>query len=112
MARPRLRVRPIRRGEVIRASFLNDLVDGVNFQREAIPQANVQSRELELKDASGEETQPTANTFNEVSRTTSTVRVENPADSEQYVDVLRIESVTFQNLDGVTLTFVFDNGSS
>lgn len=39
--------------------------------------------------------------YNEVERTTETVRVYNPTDNAQYVDVQRIKTITFRGPDGV-----------
>ena len=49
-------------------------------------------------------------TWTETSRTSTTVRVENPDDADQYVDVERPSSVNFVNTTtGETATFVFAN---
>jgi len=45
----------------------------------------------------------------ELRRTTSTVRVENPEDETQYVDVERIESILFLGSDGSSTEFNFSN---
>lgn len=53
--------------------------------------------------------QPPQNTlpriYTEVSRETKTVRVTNPNDTAQYVDVARIESITFRGPDGKDVRF-------
>jgi hypothetical protein len=43
--------------------------------------------------------------YTEIDRTTETVRVRNPDDSTQYVDVARIKSIRFQGPDGVHVRF-------
>lgn len=43
--------------------------------------------------------------YSEVSRTTETVRVTNPQDSNQWVDVQRITSITFRGQDNVDVRF-------
>lgn len=43
--------------------------------------------------------------YSEVSRTTETVRVTNPQDSNQWVDVARIKSITFRGPDGIDRRF-------
>lgn len=43
--------------------------------------------------------------YTEVERTTETVRVRNPSDSTQYVDVARIKSIMFRGPDGVDVRF-------
>lgn len=47
---------------------------------------------------------------NEVSRKTTVARVTNPEDPNQYVDVERIDEITFNGNDGVQQRFVFNNG--
>jgi hypothetical protein len=48
---------------------------------------------------------PRERVYSEVERTTETVRVRNPNDSEQYVDVARIKSITFRGPDGLNVRF-------
>jgi hypothetical protein len=43
--------------------------------------------------------------YSEVSRVTETVRVTNPNDSNQYVDVARIRNITFRGPDGIDVRF-------
>jgi hypothetical protein len=43
--------------------------------------------------------------YTEVSRTTETVRVTNPSDANQYVDVARITSILFRGPDGKDVRF-------
>lgn len=50
---------------------------------------------------------PEADVFTESSRVSTTVRIENPEDSEQYVDVARPTSILFTASDGSTLTLNF-----
>jgi hypothetical protein len=47
--------------------------------------------------------------WHELARTTSDVRVENPDDSEQYVIVQRVETITFQTPEGKRIRFNFKN---
>jgi len=46
----------------------------------------------------------------EVGRSTTTVRVTNPTDSAQYVDVERINRIAFRASDGFVYEFVLNNG--
>ena len=46
--------------------------------------------------------------YREVSRSTATVRVENPTDPEQYVDVVRINEITFQGSDNKNHRFILN----
>jgi hypothetical protein len=58
-----------------------------------------------------DEPQPGSKTlvYNEISRTTNTVRVTNPTDAQDYVDVERITSITFAGPDGKNVKFVLNN---
>ena len=47
--------------------------------------------------------------FTETARVTTTVRIENPSDSSQFVDVERIDRISFVGPDGVVRTFVLSN---
>lgn len=51
-------------------------------------------------------------TLSEVRRSTSVVRVTNPDDEEQFVDVARIDSVLMIGSDGRTYELQFVNGSA
>ena len=59
--------------------------------------------------AASVDTEPAARTFTEVSRDATTVRIENPEDSEQYVDVSRADSIVLVAEDGEKVVLVFDN---
>ena len=77
------------------------------------PDANNLAPE-QLFDAAAEraaalDTEPVTRTFTESSREASTVRIENPEDSEQYVDVSRAESIVLVAEDGEKVVLVFDN---
>ena len=47
--------------------------------------------------------------FTEIERKTTTVRITNPQDSEDFVDVERIDQISFLGPDGVIRTFVLTN---
>ena len=47
--------------------------------------------------------------FTEIARETTTVRIENPSDSSQFVDVEVIDRISFKGPDGVVRTFVLSN---
>lgn len=47
--------------------------------------------------------------YNEVSRTTNVVRVSNPNDAEDWVDVQRITSITFRGPDDIDIQFNLNN---
>ncbi|MBX9606407.1 MAG: hypothetical protein K2Y51_09285 [Gammaproteobacteria bacterium] len=74
--------------------------------------ANIDPRSLPgagAQEAAGLTTAQPADTYTEVSRVTSTVRVENPGDPAQYVDVERIDQILFASGDGRTLLLKFNN---
>lgn len=48
----------------------------------------------------------------EVSRTVSVVRIFNPEDGSQYVDVERIETITFRRDDGVLVRYILNHGDA
>jgi hypothetical protein len=48
---------------------------------------------------------PRERIYTEIERTTETVRVRNPTDSNQYVDVARIKSIKFRGPDGMDVRF-------
>ena len=79
-----LRAPTVQRGQRLTARLWNDLAQAVN-QGLAAP------RDLD----SGVGLDEVADTtLHEIARTTETVRVENPDDEDQYVDVQRILTVT------------------
>ncbi len=47
--------------------------------------------------------------FTEKSRETTTVRISNPLDAADFVDVERIDKISFTGPDGVVRTFVLNN---
>lgn len=51
----------------------------------------------------------TAEQWHEVGRLTATVRITNPEDDTQYVDVDRVERVTLQRPDGIRVTLNLEN---
>ena len=91
------------KGQPIRASFLSSLRDAVAGGRESVPAPSGAGQALQVNDA------PVGEVWFETSRDTETVRVENPEDSGQYVDVERMTRVTFAMPNGQTVTLVFSN---
>lgn len=121
-------VRPIRKGETITAgllssyavqinrntarlgSFATEIADGERFS----PSSNAEqedntSQEVPAIDSDSELAAVASTIFSETGRSVSTVRVENPLDATQFVDVERIEVVRFRSLTGETMLLVFDN---
>ncbi len=47
--------------------------------------------------------------FNEIARVTTTARISNPSDAAQFVDVERIDRISFVGPDGVVRTFALSN---
>lgn len=119
---------PVRRGEPIRAAYLTAVSETLNdlqqaqaaetVERQALTDAarsNLDERQLGDPVAQREhpeiEAQPGGAGYLEQARTTETVRVENPDDAEQYVDVARIATVTLKKVSGdgpAFLTLKFD----
>ena len=95
------------RGEPITAKFLGELADGVNSLDEPIngPQ---QIDELPPPDVSDAVPTVPDYVFTETSRLTATVQVFDQ-NLENYADVERIESITFQNELGEILRLDFNN---
>lgn len=91
------------KGQPIRATFLQSLRDALANGREALPGPARAGQALEIEDA------PVGEVWTETSRETETVRVTNPEDEEQYVDVERMTRVTFVMPSGLTVTLVFSN---
>lgn len=118
----------LKRGDPIRARFLNGQADQIDELRQRL---------IRIERASGVQAiDSQANTSNlspaqladplilspgvlrgldggrvltEIARVSSIVRVTNPSDSAQFVDVERVELVAFEDIDGERLTLAFDN---
>lgn len=117
----------IKRGEPIRARYLSSMAEAINDtarklarigaqvdqqlrrsgqdgsnldpQQLAEPEARIADPEIGLSDGA---------IYVEAGRSVTTVRVENPSDSAQYVDVERIRTVTLVAADGKILQLQFD----
>lgn len=92
----------IRKGQVIQASYLNRFADALNEQMRRPQQAGKPFDAEQINTAVGE-------VWVELGRIEQTVRVTNPDDDEQYVDVDRMVTVTMRNARGDTETRVFNN---
>lgn len=78
--------------------LINELIQSLeDLGLETLQEENAEDPPIELN-------------FIETVRTTSTVRVEDPDDSEVYVDVDRIDGVSFVGANGEILRLVFTNG--
>ncbi len=87
------------KGRIISAQQLNEVVSSVNALNEInLPTQINEGNTFPAFDDS-EETESAseyqANTWTEIARTTTTVRIENPEDAEQYVNVERVVTITF-----------------
>jgi hypothetical protein len=93
-----------RSGDPITAAALNRLAAAADGAVTAVPAPAARAGQIEINGvtAAGE-------VWIEIDRQTSTVRVENPDDSSQYVDVERIDVVTFAGPDGRTMSLAFNN---
>lgn len=82
-------ISPFRRGERITADRMNQLVDGINsLATLAAP------RDM---DEGLNEGEIASQTLSEIGRSSVEVRIENPEDEDQYVDVLRPTEITLIN---------------
>lgn len=101
------RVPHIRQGERIRArTYLQPLERSIKELQQGAPRP----RPVESTRQVDGELEP-AEVWAEIDRTVSVVRVTNPGDSAQFVDVERIDSITFQrSTDGQSITMEFANG--
>jgi len=92
----------VARGQAITANLWNELADAVDeslFSPRDIT-AGITTEEVEEIVTSG------STSWTEISRTSDTVRVENPEDATQFVDVERMRTIVFQGGAG-TLTFTY-----
>lgn len=91
------------RGQALTADLWNTLAEAVDGPISA-------PRDLTEGLTAEEQSQiepPAADTFSETARVSQLVRIVNPEDSDQYVDVSRPSSITFVASDGSTLTLNF-----
>ncbi len=95
-------IRQFVRGRPIPAAQLNRLVDGVNeLQADAAPRQRRRGSQAPLiTDDVQTEGITVVGVWQEIYRATSTVRVTNPEDENQYVDVDRVERIYFALPDG------------
>jgi len=103
------------KGNIIRATFLNDIAKGVDdLTREfaSHPKQVLQTSAPEVQNQSAQDgdevTDPAI--YIESSRITSTVQVFDQSD-ENYAEIDRIDKVFFQNANGDTITLQFNNAS-
>lgn len=120
----------INRGDVLRLRYLRRLEDAIIDTQDALGRVERTVGTLESRsiadpensnlapgqlydenalDAAGELPAFTLKVFREYARTSETVRVTNPEDSEQFVDVARPTDVHFVTDEGDFLSLVFDN---
>ena len=104
----------IQKGKIIRASFLNDMAQGVDDLREEFissPRQVEAPAPAEVQNESAEDAAEVVSptTYIETSRSTSTVQVYDQNDTN-YAEVSRIETVTLTNSLGESLVLKFNNG--
>jgi len=118
----------LKRGDVIRARFLNAQSDQLDELRNRVTRveraAGVQATDSDASRSNlspGQIANPLIDAgsvlrgldggraMNEIARVSSVVRVTNPSDEAQFVDVERVEIIAFEDLDGERLTLIFDN---
>lgn len=93
----------IRRGQIIRAAYLDTMAQAINDLNGTISppaQIGAPAEPEQINSATGE-------VWREITRSTDTVRIENPDDPEQYVDVERVMTVTMSRPDGSSVLMIF-----
>lgn len=119
------RIAAIKRGQPITARYLTGMAEGINdvqtalararnasmeaYRRSNADQTNLDPRQLDDPATRGQDDQIVAadeQAYIESARTTVPVRVENPSDPSQYVDVDRIARVRLVNAAGEALELV------
>jgi len=103
----------IQKGGVIRATFLNDMAEGIddlNREFASRPKQVIQAAPPEAQNQSAQDDDEVTDpaTYIESGRTSSTVQVFDQ-NEENYAEVDRIETVSFQNALGDTITLQFNN---
>lgn len=118
----------LKRGDPIRARYLNgqaDQIDELRRRLARVERANgvqaVDSNAAQSNLSPAQLADPliaaadvlrgvdAGRVFAEIARVSSVVRVFNPEDEDQYVDVERVDLVTFESLDGERITLAFNN---
>ena len=107
-------VEKVKKGEVITARYLNkvggkvnDLEKSISPPKQKNPPTSSEVQNQTAEDDTAEETAPPS-TFVETGRTISTVQVFDQDDTN-YAEVDRIETITFVNGNGETLSLQFTN---
>lgn len=118
----------LRRGQTITARYLNGQADQIDALRNALVRlaggAGVQAIDTQADQSNLSPAQlldpgitspgltqnlAAGHVMTELARVTSIVRVENPSDPAQYVDVERVDVITFEGAAGERLTLVFNH---
>lgn len=98
----RYRAPRVKRGQALTADLWNSLADYVDP-----PLLSPRQVEAPVTSEQVAETDPDpASTFYEVARASDTVRVENPDDENQYVNVERLRAITF-SAGGQNVSFIY-----
>lgn len=98
----RIRAPRVRKGQAITARLWNQMSDAVDPDWISPTDLGAGVSTQEKEEGVGER----RTTFLEIARTSDTVRVTNPEDENQYVDVERLRAATFIGA-GTRLTLVF-----
>ena len=103
----------IRKGQIITAALLDRHDAAIYALEERIHPPQQINKGIPADNGVTQPGETVTNTADEIwteySRTTETVRVENPDDATQYVDVDRIVTVTFAKPDGTTVLLSFSS---
>ena len=96
-------IRLLKKDEIIRATWLNEVASVAGSAL-----LNAQSSETQIDNTADGQDQENPLIFTETSRTTTTVRIEDDTDPTVFVDIERIDDVTFSNSSGQTLKLTFN----
>lgn len=103
------KIRFAQSGQVLSAKHYNQVIDGANLALEVLgpPRSDRLSASDSVDQAeSGTVTGIGTIAYTETARTTTTVRVEDPNDENVYIDVERIDSITFRSAVNVITLYL------
>ena len=91
----------INRGDTITARYLNKVSESAASSARALSEISTEVPQGEDGDGSAAD-----GTFIEVARTTTTVRIEDQSDPNVFVDIERIDDITFEDAEGTSLKLI------
>lgn len=104
MAKELTKVRPPNRGEGITARYLQNTTRRIDqLERGGGAPKSLQPQGSAPESTETPSVNPGNESWTETARTTTTVRITNPSDPAQFVDVERVVTITFDRGDGTTV---------